>query len=131
LQKITIRSIPPYLWIDHRIHEGICQYETPHPLFDLLKQSGKFFGVRGSRSWNLKNLLPEAIIQITQGITEAQEKLSDEWVRINPKPAEGINVVSPIQWSPPSTSPNFHEIKAARRSASNMTGLFAAPSYGS
>ena len=47
----------------------------------------------------LKEFVAEAIVQITQGITEAQEKLTDEWMRINPKPPEGVNVVGPMLYT--------------------------------
>ena len=47
----------------------------------------------------LKEFVAEAITQITRGITQAQSELADEWVRINPKPAEGVNVISPMLYT--------------------------------
>jgi hypothetical protein len=37
----------------------------------------------------LQEFITETITQITNGIVEAQEKLADTWVRINPKPPKG------------------------------------------
>lgn len=47
----------------------------------------------------LKEFVAEAITQITGGITQAQTQLSEEWVRINPKPAQGVNVVAPMLYT--------------------------------
>jgi len=47
----------------------------------------------------LKDFVSETITQITGGITQAQKQLSDEWVRINPKPAEGVSVVAPMLYT--------------------------------
>ena len=47
----------------------------------------------------LKEFVTESIIQITDGITRAQEALKDEWVRINPKPAADVSVVSPMLYT--------------------------------
>lgn len=47
----------------------------------------------------LKQFVTESIIQITEGIAKAQEKLRDEWVRINPKPQAGVNAVSPMLYT--------------------------------
>jgi hypothetical protein len=47
----------------------------------------------------LKEFVTESIIQITKGITKAQEDLKEEWVRINPKPNAGVNVISPMLYT--------------------------------
>lgn len=44
----------------------------------------------------LKQFVTESIVQITEGIVEAQQRLRDEWVRVNPKPPEGATAVSPM-----------------------------------
>ncbi len=44
----------------------------------------------------LKEFVAEAITQITEGITLAQTQLSENWVRINPKPGPEVNVVAPM-----------------------------------
>lgn len=45
---------------------------------------------------NLEEFISQAIIQITKGITTAQNVLADEWVRINPKPAGNFAIKEPM-----------------------------------
>jgi len=47
----------------------------------------------------LKEFIAEAITQITGGITSAQTQLSKEWVRINPKPAQDVNITAPMLYT--------------------------------
>ena len=44
----------------------------------------------------LKDFISESIKQITEGINAAQKDLKGEWVRVNPKPPEDVNMVSPM-----------------------------------
>lgn len=47
----------------------------------------------------LNQFVTESIVQITNGIVNAQEKLAEEWVRINPKPCGNVDVVSPMLYT--------------------------------
>jgi len=44
----------------------------------------------------LKQFVTESIVQIAEGIEEAQERLKEKWVRINPKPPVNVNAISPM-----------------------------------
>ncbi|PZD71038.1 hypothetical protein C1752_08480 [Acaryochloris thomasi RCC1774] len=48
---------------------------------------------------NLKQFISETLIQITEGIEEAQKSRRTEQIRINPKSSGGINVVTPTLYT--------------------------------
>jgi hypothetical protein len=47
----------------------------------------------------LKNFVAESITQITEGILDAQNRLKDQWVRVNPKPHANATAVSPMLYT--------------------------------
>lgn len=47
----------------------------------------------------LKHFVAESITQITEGILVAQDRLKDQWVRINPKPPADTTAVSPMLYT--------------------------------
>jgi hypothetical protein len=47
----------------------------------------------------LKEFVSESITQIAKGILDAQVRLRDEWVRVNPKPPANASAVSPMLYT--------------------------------
>lgn len=70
----------------------------------------------------LKDFVAESIAQITNGILEAQERLKDQWVRVNPKPPANASAVSPMLYTAENGAAVFPLAFDVAVSAENSSG---------